>query len=62
MINEDTHIEGAVPESIAVLYLLKAAGKLNEAEEKQLAATARYVCGLRSRGTDHEEGGDKVER
>lgn len=41
VINEDTHIEGAVPESIAVLYLLKAAGKLNEAEEKQLAAIAR---------------------
>src|SRR5690606_6459281 len=41
VINETTHVEGAVPESIAVLYVLKAAGKLNEDEAKQLAAFAR---------------------
>lgn len=41
VINEETHVEGAVPESIAILHVLKAAGKLDESEEKQLAAIAR---------------------
>ena len=41
VINEETHIEGAVPESTAVLYVLQAAGKLSESEAKQLSAIAR---------------------
>lgn len=41
VINEETHVEGAVPESIAILYVLKAAGKLNEDEAQQLASLAR---------------------
>ena len=41
VINEETHIEGAVPESIGILYVLRAAGKLTEEEAKQLAAIGR---------------------
>lgn len=41
VINEETHIEGAVPESIGILYVLQAAGKLSEDEAKQLAAIRR---------------------
>lgn len=41
VINEDTHMEGAMPEQYAMLYVLKAAGKLTDEEAEQLAAVAR---------------------
>jgi len=41
VINEETHIEGAVPESIGILYVLRAAGKLTSDEAKQLTAIGR---------------------
>jgi len=41
VINETTHVEGALPERYAMLYVLKAAGKLNSEEEKLLASVAR---------------------
>jgi len=41
VINETTHIEGALPEAYAILHVLKAAGKLTEEEESRLAAIAR---------------------
>lgn len=41
VINEDTHMEGAMPEQYAMLYVLKAAGKLTDEEAQQLAAVAR---------------------
>lgn len=41
VINDDVHFEGAMPEQYAILYVLQAAGKLTEDEQKQLAAVAR---------------------
>lgn len=41
VINEDTHMEGAMPEEYAMLYVLKAAGKLTEDEADRLAAIMR---------------------
>lgn len=41
VINEDTHMEGALPEEYAMLYVLKAAGKLTEDEAEQLSAVGR---------------------
>jgi predicted DsbA family dithiol-disulfide isomerase len=36
VINEDIHIEGAVPEKIFLLHVLKAADALTEDEKKEL--------------------------
>lgn len=41
VINEETHMEGAMPERYAMLYVLKAAGKLNDEEAKLLSTVAR---------------------
>lgn len=41
VINENTVIEGAVPEELAMLYVLKAIDKLTEDEAERLAATIR---------------------
>lgn len=41
VINEDTYLEGALPERYAMLYVLKAAGKLNEQEAQLLQSIAR---------------------
>lgn len=41
VLNDDFHFEGAMPEQIAILHVLQAAGKLSDDEAEQLAALAR---------------------
>lgn len=41
VVNEDTHMEGAMPEPYAMLYVLKAAGKLTAEEARTLESVAR---------------------